>query len=100
MTGILITKDMMSLYEKEFTRQEIADELKVSLRTVSRYLIFGSQYIPDLEVYVDTSGYLNRKRVESSHVEYLREIADLLSNFSKERTIAILTRKYSLKESE
>jgi len=100
MTSILITNDMLSLYEKEFTRQEIATELNVSLRTVSRYLIFGSQYIPDLEVYVDSSGYLNRKRVESCHVEYLREIADLLTNFSKERTIAILTRKYSSKESE
>jgi transcriptional regulator with XRE-family HTH domain len=76
MTSILITNDMLSLYEKEFTRQEIATELNVSLRTVSRYLIFGSQYIPDLEVYVDSSGYLNRKRVESCHVEYLREIAD------------------------
>jgi len=100
MTGILITNEMLSLYEKEYLRQEIANELNVSLRTVSRYLIFGCQYIPDLQVYVDSSGYLNRKRIESCHVEYLREIADLLTNFSKERVIQILTRKYSLVEND
>jgi transcriptional regulator with XRE-family HTH domain len=100
MTSILITNDMLSLYEKEYSRQEVATELNVSIRTVSRYLIFGAQYIPDLEAYLDSSGYLNRKRVESSHVEYLREIADLLNTFSRERTITILTRKYSPKESE
>jgi len=100
MTSILITDDLLSLYEKEFTRQEVATELNVSLRTLSRYLVFASQYIPDLQVYLDSSGYLNRKRIESCHVEYLREVADLLSNFSKDRVIKILSRKYSLKESE
>lgn len=100
MTSILITNDLLSLYEKEFTRQEVATELNISLRTLSRYLVFASQYIPDLQVYVDDSGYLNRKRIESCHVEYLREVADLLSNFSRERVIKILTRKYSVRESE
>lgn len=100
MTSILITNDMLSLYEKEYSRQEVATELNISLRTLSRYMVFASQYIPDLQVYVDTSGYLNRKRIESCHVEYLREVADLLSNFSKDRVIKILTRKYSVRESE
>lgn len=100
MTSILITNDMLSLYEKEYSRQEVATELNISLRTLSRYMVFASQYIPDLQVYVDTSGYLNRKRIESCHVEYLREVADLLSNFSRERVIKILTRKYSVMESE
>ena len=98
MTSILITNDLLSLYEKEFSRQEVATELNISLRTLSRYLVFASQYIPDLQVYIDTSGYLNRKRIESCHVEYLREVADLLSNLSKDRVIKILTRKYSLVE--
>jgi hypothetical protein len=100
MTSILITNDMLSLYEKEYSRQEVATELNISLRTLSRYMVFASQYIPDLQVYVDTSGYLNRKRIESCHVEYLREVADLLSNFSKDRVVKILTRKYSVRESE
>lgn len=100
MTSILITNDLLSLYEKEYSRQEVATELNVSLRTLSRYMIFASQYIPDLQVYVDESGYLNRKRIESCHVEYLREVSDLLSNFSKERVTKILTRKYSSQESE
>ncbi len=100
MTSILITNDLLSLYEKEFSRQEVATELNISLRTLSRYMVFASQYIPDLQVYVDASGYLNRKKIESCHVEYLREVADLLSSFSKERVIKILTRKYSVRESE
>ena len=100
MTSILITNDLLSLYEKEFSRQEVATELNVSLRTLSRYMVFASQYIPDLQVYVDSSGYLNRKKIESCHIEYLREVADLLSNFSRERVIKILTRKYLVRESE
>ncbi|MHC5716821.1 MAG: hypothetical protein ACYTX0_33035 [Nostoc sp.] len=34
MTSILITNDMLSLYEKEYSRQEVATELNISLRTL------------------------------------------------------------------
>lgn len=99
-TEILITQEMLSLYEKQYSRQEVAEEIGISTRTLSRYLIFAAQYIIDLQVYLDDSGFLNRRRFESSHLEYLREVHDLLKQFSKERTIAILTRKYSSRESE
>ncbi|MBG1265508.1 hypothetical protein [Nostoc sp. WHI] len=99
-TEILITQEMLSLYEKQYSRQEVADEIGISTRTLSRYLVFGAQYIVDLQVYLDDSGFLNRRRFESSHLEYLREIHDLTRQFSKERVISILTRKYSSVEND
>ncbi|RCJ42540.1 hypothetical protein A6769_37240 [Nostoc punctiforme NIES-2108] len=94
-TEIIISSDMISLYEKQFSRQEVAKELNISVRTLTRYLEFAIGLIPDLSVYVDEFGTLNRRRIDSCHVEYLREVTDLLKNFSKERVISILTRKYS-----
>jgi|GEM_PF-6330345 len=94
-TDFLITQEMLSLYEKQYSRQEVAEEIGISTRTLSRYLVFAAQYIADLQVYVDDSGFLNRRRFESCHLEYLREVHDLLRQFSKERVITILTRKYS-----
>lgn len=99
-TEILITQEMLSLYEKQYSRQEVAQEIGISTRTLSRYLIFAAQYISDLRVYLDDSGFLNRRRFESSHLEYLREVHDLLKEFSKERVILILTRKYSSLEND
>ncbi|WP_414530355.1 hypothetical protein [Nodularia chucula] len=97
-TELLITNDMIALYEKEYSREEVARELNISTRTLSRYMIFASDFIPDLGVYVDEYGTLNRKKIESSHLEYLREVTDLLRQFSRERVIKILTRKYSQTE--
>lgn len=94
-TEIVITSDMVSLYEKQFSRSEVATELEISIRTLTRYLEFGTQFIPDLRVYLDEFGCLNRRRIDSCHVEYLREVSDLLKTFSRERVVLILTRKYS-----
>jgi len=99
-TEVLITQEMLSLYQKQYSRQEVAEEIGISTRTLSRYLVFGAQYISDLQVYLDDSGFLNRRRFESSHLEYLREVHDLLKQFSKERVISILTRKYSSLEND
>jgi predicted DNA-binding transcriptional regulator YafY len=95
MTDTLLIAEMTTLYEKQFSRQQVANELQVSLRTLSRYLVFAAQYIPDLTIYLDAYGYLNRKRLESSHIEYLKEVQRLLNTYDKERVKAILTLKYS-----
>jgi predicted DNA-binding transcriptional regulator YafY len=94
----LIPNDLLKLYEKQYSRQEAADELGISTRTLSRYLSFASELIPDLQVYIDEGGTLNRRKFESSHLEYLREVSDLLKSFSKDRVIQILTRKYNQNE--
>ncbi|MCC5611083.1 hypothetical protein LC612_31110 [Nostoc sp. CHAB 5834] len=94
-TEIIITSDMVSLYERQFSRQEVAQEIGISVRTLTRYLEFSIELIPDLRIYADEYGTLNRRRIDSCHVEYLREVADLLKNFSRERVVSILTRKYS-----
>jgi transcriptional regulator with XRE-family HTH domain len=91
----LIPNDLISLYEKQYTREEVAKELGISTRTLSRYLSFASELIPDLQIYICEDGSLNRRKFESSHLEYLREVSDLLKSFSKDRVIQILTRKYS-----
>lgn len=94
MTEILIPNDLISLYSKEYKRDEVALELGISTRTLNRYLVFAAQYIPDLQHFLDEYGNLNRKPIESHHIEYLREVTDLLKEFSRERVIKILTRKY------
>lgn len=92
---IVITNDMISLYEKQYSREEVAEELGISVRTLSRLLQFAAKHISDLACYLDKYECLNRKKLESHHIEYLREVNDLLKTFSRDRVIQILTRKYN-----
>jgi len=91
-------KDFLSLFEKQYTREEVAKELGISTRTFHRYLSFALDYIPALRIYVDEFGTPNRRKFEAGHIEYMREVTDLLKSFTKERVITILTRKYSQAE--
>lgn len=84
-----------TLYEPEFTRTQVAKELNVSVKSIERYIIFGSIFIPELKKYVDDLGSLTGKRLLSSDLVYLEEIKDLKAKFSHQRVIDILTRKYS-----
>lgn len=82
------------LYSKEYTRDEVARDLNISTRTLIAYLAFGADYIPDLFCFLNEQGKLNRTKLESHHIEYLREIKDLLKQFSRPRVVLILQRKY------
>ncbi|BAY73573.1 hypothetical protein NIES23_64250 (plasmid) [Trichormus variabilis NIES-23] len=93
-TASLTTEEYADLYSKEFSRQEAADELGISMRTLQRYLSYASQLIPALRVFVDENGSLNRVKIEAHHIEYLREVVDLHKSFSPQRVTKILTRKY------
>ena len=79
-TDLVILDADISLYEKQLSREEVAKEIGVTTRTLARYMVFGAQYIPDLKVYVDDYFCLNRRKFDLCHVEYMREISDLLRN--------------------
>jgi IS30 family transposase len=83
-----------TLFEPEFTRSEIAQQLNISVMTVQRYIKYGAKFIPELSKYVSGDS-LNMSRFHSSDLVFLEEIADLKRRFSPERVEAILTRKYS-----
>lgn len=87
-----------TIYEPEFTKNQIARELNCSVKTVERYIVFGSNFIPELTKYIDDSGFLNGKRVLSSDLVFLEEIKNLKGRFSPPRVNEILTRKYSQAE--
>ncbi|WP_407884203.1 hypothetical protein [Scytonema sp. NUACC26] len=90
------TQDILKLYEPELKRKDIAGQLGVTERTISRYIEFGSNFIPDLKEYLAEDGCsLNRKAFRSSHLHYLEEIRDLKRKYSPSRVIEILTRKYA-----
>jgi len=82
------------LYEPEYKRAEVADKLQITVRTLSRYILFGANYIPALKAYV-SSDELNGKRILESHLKYLEEIKHLKLNYSPNRVAEILTKKYS-----
>ncbi|MBG1262877.1 hypothetical protein [Nostoc commune] len=88
------------LYEPEHTRSVAAAKLKVTVRTLSRYLAFGAEYIPALKAYLTDDGGLNGKRILDSHIKYLEEIQYLKLNYSSVRVSEILTKKYSPLEND
>lgn len=83
-----------NLYEAEFTRQVVADRLRVTVKTLTRYLLFGADYIPALLAYLNDEGGLNGKRLLESHIKYLEEIQYLKQHYSAVRVSEILTKKY------
>lgn len=88
------------LYEPEHTRSVAATKLKVTVRTLSRYLAFGAEYIPPLKAYLTDEGGLNGKRILDSHIKYLQEVQYLKLNYSSVRVSEILTKKYSPLETD
>lgn len=83
-----------SLFEPEFSKPEVAKMLNCSVKSIERYLTFGSDYISELQKYF-TKGFLNGLKISSSDIVFLEEIQDLKKRFSHERVKQILTRKYS-----
>ncbi|MHC0068438.1 hypothetical protein ACWATR_37175 [Nostoc sp. UIC 10890] len=81
-------------YEPEFTKAQVAEQLKCSPITVARYIKFGADYIPELMKYIDKEGNLNGTRILSSDIVFLEEIQDLKKSFSLNRVEQILNRKY------
>lgn len=88
------------IYEPEFKRVDVAVKLGVTVRTLSRYLAFGADYIPALKAYLNDENTLNGKRILESHLKYLFEIQHLKANYSSVRVSEILTKKYSPLEND
>lgn len=88
------------IYEPEFTRSVVAQKLNITIKTVTRYLSFGADYIPALKAYVNDEGSLNGKRVLESHLKYLEEIQYLKLHYSAVRVSEILIKKYSPLEND
>lgn len=89
-----------SLYEPEYTRSVVAQKLNTTIKTVTRYLAFGADYIPALRAYITDEGSLNGKRVLQSHLKYLEEIQYLKLHYSAVRVSEILTKKYTPLEND
>jgi hypothetical protein len=96
----LLQTDNDPLYEPEHTRTVVATRLNITVRTLTRYLSFGAEYIPALKAYLNDDKGLNGKRILESHIKYLEEIQYLKLNYSALRVSEILTKKYSPLEND
>ncbi|MEH2036276.1 hypothetical protein [Nostoc sp.] len=88
-----------SLDEPEYTRTIVAGKLKISAKTLVRYLAFGADYIPALKAYVSDDDPLNGKRILESNLKYLEESQYLKLHYLPLRVSEILNHKYTILES-